>query len=245
MYHQKCAEQVFYAKDGDAINSPVNCKTFLLITQLVCQFGVPQKHVSKVIVTVMQSAGVEPRNFPDSAYVKSLFRSGKFKNFTILCNLTYIDKFCDFDLLSTGGDESSMKGLMVYSQALFAKSKKSSKILKVPFMLFEVAGKAPDLVFQNFERELQLVERLYTLKYKQPISILSRITSSVGDSDNSQGAFMKNLEKIGLQERKKTNLLPILSWVHGTCSQHNTSSKMFFFSVKSSQSIFLQFFLIL
>ena len=63
MYHQKCAEQVFYAKDGDAINSPVNCKTFLLITQLVCQFGVPQKHVSKVIVTVMQSAGVEPRNF--------------------------------------------------------------------------------------------------------------------------------------------------------------------------------------
>jgi hypothetical protein len=114
--------------------------------------------------------------------------------------------------------------------------------MKIPLFMYEVTSKQAKKNLQSFLTQLNFFEELNQKKYPEATPILSRVTSSLGDKDNSERCFQKMLEEKSSKLRKDTELEEIAGWVHGTCFQHNLDGNIFiyfFFLVKVEQQCLL------
>lgn len=221
--------RVFSGKLGDAKNSRVSFEMFWICTQLVTVYNVPEYLVVDVVSFVLKEVGMVPKNFPSATWVKEIFSTGWYRSFLLLVIISFLNEYCEEDYLTQASDISSLKGQSVNCVALFAKLKSSGKLIKIPLFIYECLGKQSERNFQNFQTRLDQLEDLNQLKYPDATPIIARVTSSLGDKDNSEGKFQKLIEEAALKLRKDTELEEIASWIHGKCAQHNLDGNLIIF----------------
>ena len=227
---------IFHGKVGEDKNSRVSFEMFWLCTQLVTVYNVPEYVAVDVISFVLKEVGITPKNFPSATWVKETFSSGWYRTFLWLTTITFLNEYCEEDCYTLAADISSLQGQSVNCVGLFAKLKKSIRVMKIPLFMYEVTSKQAKKNLESFLTQLNFFEELNQKKYPEATPILSRVTSSLGDKDNSERCFQKMLEEESSKLRKDTELEEIAGWVHGTCFQHNLDGNIFIYFSFFSQS---------